>query len=394
METAMTDDKEYQVVSLPIKNISAKQREYDQDVLDDLTYSIGKRGLIQPILVRPCLPHGSYECIAGAHRLRAAASAGNDTVACRVLELPDMEAAILSIEEDLVRKKITALRHAELFSEWLTLMASELFGQDVQDIGRPPKALSELSRTLAPRLGETPEGLRKRLERATKIAFLSPEAKKRAVELMLDDNQSALLNATKAGSSPARQLRTLDAIGARSTPQEEDSSAPSKGVISKPDRVSGKDDGTTSEPPVMITLVELETLWNKELKQKWTYASPSVRKRFLALLDKATCKAMPDIAQIVASLLQGRRRLPVAIVYTVARTEGLKKTRVRKVIKELGYRRKRRGWQGEARVCIDNKNEAWEDEKKLIADIDLPPLSPRKASIKLVKPTDPDYYDV
>src|SRR5262245_3758050 len=98
------------------------------------------------------------------------------------------------ISENLHRKELTVLERSEQTAEWIRLAeerGQEVSGQVVQKPqgGRPEGGLSAASREIGVN--------RKAAERSEKINSLSPEAKAAAVELGLDDNQSALLEAAK-----------------------------------------------------------------------------------------------------------------------------------------------------------------------------------------------------
>ena len=68
---------------LPVDLIAPNPRQprqtFDQDALHGLSESVRERGVIQPVLVRPC-PGGTYELIAGERRWRAAQLAGLELV--------------------------------------------------------------------------------------------------------------------------------------------------------------------------------------------------------------------------------------------------------------------------------------------------------------------------
>src|SRR5215210_8060453 len=67
---------------LPVELISPNprqpRREFDEEALLSLAGSLGERGVLQPVLVRPSTG-GTYELIAGERRWRAAQLAGLDT---------------------------------------------------------------------------------------------------------------------------------------------------------------------------------------------------------------------------------------------------------------------------------------------------------------------------
>src|SRR3989339_1297672 len=56
------------------KNPFQPRRTFPEEAMTDLTESIKKRGVLQPLLVRPF--GDGYELIAGERRLRASAAAG------------------------------------------------------------------------------------------------------------------------------------------------------------------------------------------------------------------------------------------------------------------------------------------------------------------------------
>lgn len=83
------------------------RRSFSETSLDELTASVRRHGVLQPILVRP---NGEgFLLIAGARRLRAAKLAGCETVPARVLELDDAAADEATIIENLHREDIHPL---------------------------------------------------------------------------------------------------------------------------------------------------------------------------------------------------------------------------------------------------------------------------------------------
>jgi len=83
------------------------RRSFTEAGLDDLTASVRRHGVLQPLLVRP--NGDGYVLIAGARRLRAAKLAGCATVPARVLELDDAAADEATIIENLHREDIHPL---------------------------------------------------------------------------------------------------------------------------------------------------------------------------------------------------------------------------------------------------------------------------------------------
>ena len=62
-------------ISVLEPNKNQPREKFDEDALNELTESIEKNGVLQPILVRP-LENGDYQIVAGERRWRAARNAG------------------------------------------------------------------------------------------------------------------------------------------------------------------------------------------------------------------------------------------------------------------------------------------------------------------------------
>jgi ParB family chromosome partitioning protein len=75
------------------------------DNLEALAQSIREKGVLQPLLVRP-LGDGRYAIVAGERRYRAAKMAGLAEVPVRVLDLPEKEARLLALVENLQREDL------------------------------------------------------------------------------------------------------------------------------------------------------------------------------------------------------------------------------------------------------------------------------------------------
>lgn len=83
------------------------RRSFSEAGLDELTASVRRHGVLQPILVRA--NGDGFVLIAGARRLRAAKLAGCDTVPARILDLDDSAADEATIIENLHREDIHPL---------------------------------------------------------------------------------------------------------------------------------------------------------------------------------------------------------------------------------------------------------------------------------------------
>ena len=102
------------VVFLPAKNIRpnpAQPRKYfAQAALEELTESIRRHGVLQPLSVRRV--GSSYELIAGERRLRAAMQAELSDVPCIIMNMDDRESGMAAMVENLQRQDLDYMEEA------------------------------------------------------------------------------------------------------------------------------------------------------------------------------------------------------------------------------------------------------------------------------------------
>lgn len=100
---------------LPIQKLEPNpeqpRHDFDEEALAELSDSIMKHGIIQPITVRP-LSTGYYQIIAGERRWRAARMAGLEQVPVNVFTADDKTAAQLALIENLQREDLNPLEEA------------------------------------------------------------------------------------------------------------------------------------------------------------------------------------------------------------------------------------------------------------------------------------------
>jgi ParB family chromosome partitioning protein len=73
-------------------------------------------GLMEPLVVRP-ISEDTFALVAGAHRYRGLELAEIDRAECKILELSDAEARLAEIDENLMRRELTALDRAVFLAE-------------------------------------------------------------------------------------------------------------------------------------------------------------------------------------------------------------------------------------------------------------------------------------
>jgi ParB family chromosome partitioning protein len=211
--------KPYTIEQVVIGDIEMKpgRREADPVAVQRIKSSIEAVGLRTPITVR--FSHDvdgetgevidRVYLVTGRHRLEACRALGWSVIPAYTMEDGDeLDAQLWEISENLHRAELTVQERAEQIAEWVRLS-----GQKAQ--------LAPIESKRADGRGHRQEGGinaavrelgidRTEAQRAVKIAALPEEAKHVAREAGLDNNQSALLAATKA-EDPAQELRRLKA---------------------------------------------------------------------------------------------------------------------------------------------------------------------------------------
>lgn len=91
------------------------RKHFEQESINELSDSIKKVGVIQPIVVRPQLGKFTYELVCGERRYRASKIAKKETIPCRIIELTDEEAFDMQIIENLQRKDVHPMDEAVAF---------------------------------------------------------------------------------------------------------------------------------------------------------------------------------------------------------------------------------------------------------------------------------------
>ena len=144
--TGEHDDLRDLAVELITPNPKQPRRAFEQGALEGLADSIRKRGVLQPVLVRP-KPGGTYELIAGERRWRAAQLAGLERVPALVRPRDDAETLELALIENMAREDLNPVEEARACAalvEELGLTREEVGLR----VGRSRVAVSNLLRLL------------------------------------------------------------------------------------------------------------------------------------------------------------------------------------------------------------------------------------------------------
>jgi ParB family chromosome partitioning protein len=133
-------------VELISPNPNQPRRHFDQDALEALAGSLGERGVLQPVLVRP-RAGGSYELVAGERRWRAARIAGLERIPAIVREREDAEALEAALVENMAREDLNPIEEARACAALVEELG--LTREDVgRRVGRSRVAVSNLVRLL------------------------------------------------------------------------------------------------------------------------------------------------------------------------------------------------------------------------------------------------------
>ncbi len=141
---------------VPIERISANpdqpRRQFDPELLEDLTASIREKGIIQPLIVRP-MPGkvGDYQIVAGERRWRAAQKAQLHRIPVIVRDFDDTEVLEIAIIENVQRADLNPVEEAAGYQQLM-----QKFGHTQEKLAEAlGKSRSHIANTM--RLMQLPE---------------------------------------------------------------------------------------------------------------------------------------------------------------------------------------------------------------------------------------------
>jgi len=165
-DAPQTTAKNSETKRVPISDLTRnpfQPREYfNKAKLEELSNSIKKNGIIQPIAVRSKNSEaGKYEIVAGERRWLAAQKAGLHDIPVNVLDLSDVESLEVAIVENIQRDDLNPIEEAKGYQR-----LSEEFNYDHENISKlMSKSRSHVSNTL--RLLTLPKDIIGMLEEGT-----------------------------------------------------------------------------------------------------------------------------------------------------------------------------------------------------------------------------------
>ena len=174
-----------EILHLPLECVKPNpyqpRRIFEPNALDELADSIRIYGVLQPVSVR--LINGtSYELIAGERRLRASRLAGMATIPAILVDIADLDSAVLAILENLQRENLHFFEEAEGFAN---LIGEYAFTQEAlaKRIGKNQSTIANKLRLL-------------RLPRAVQKEIIQNDLTERHARALLKlDNEDEQLSA-------------------------------------------------------------------------------------------------------------------------------------------------------------------------------------------------------
>ena len=97
-----------------VPNQVQPRKEFDETELQELAQSVGRDGVLQPIVVRP-IDADHYELIAGERRWRAAQAAGLMRVPAVIMEVSDDRMLELALIENIQRAGLNPIEEANAY---------------------------------------------------------------------------------------------------------------------------------------------------------------------------------------------------------------------------------------------------------------------------------------
>jgi ParB-like chromosome segregation protein Spo0J len=191
-----------------------------------LAQSIERLGLQVPLTVVERA--GRYLLIAGRQRLEALRRLGHREAPAHVVDFDDIEGRLWTISENLHRTELSEIERAAQLTEYEHLLAVRDGAAVEPAAGRAKEKRAQVAQVSGGRgkkggdsqIARDLNLSRDEVRRSRAIDALSDEAKAAAVEMGLDWNQSALLEAAKY-KGPEAQIAALRGVAARRAAAEQ-----------------------------------------------------------------------------------------------------------------------------------------------------------------------------
>ncbi len=170
------------------------RRSFDEERLAELTDSIRKEGVLQPIVVRYDAERDRYVIVHGERRFRASQRAGLETIPALVRDVPEHRRLIQQLMENIVRDDLNAVDRARALRILKEQMDDAPWEDVAAEVGIRRSRLFQLLDT-----GKLPEQAQERIRAGT----LS-EKQSRALQGLPEVYQSAMAEAIVERAVPSQ----------------------------------------------------------------------------------------------------------------------------------------------------------------------------------------------
>jgi ParB family transcriptional regulator, chromosome partitioning protein len=167
-------------------------------VPDDLIESIKKKGLLQPIIIRPL--ENCFEIVAGNRRFQACKTLGWKKIICHIVELSDKEAFEISLIENIQRKSLNPIEEAQSFKKYVDSLGWGGISELASKIG---KSVAYVDKRI--KLLELPPAVLSSIS----LAEISPTAGEELLSIRNLDAQSHLANLIQQKKLSSRDIRRV-----------------------------------------------------------------------------------------------------------------------------------------------------------------------------------------
>lgn len=143
-----------------VNNPAQPRQRFAEDEVAELAGSIRSLGVLQPVLLRPCLGEraGLYEIVAGERRWRASKLAGLTQIPALIREMDDLETLEVALVENVQRSNLNPVEEAKGYQRLIEEF--QLNQKDVAErVGKDRASIANYLRLLA-----LPDGVLKLLE--------------------------------------------------------------------------------------------------------------------------------------------------------------------------------------------------------------------------------------
>ena len=165
--------------------VGSRLRKIDQDKVNDLVESIRLVGLLHPIVV-----DANNNLLAGNHRLEAYRTLGKDQIPAQIIDMDELNAELVQIDENLILNQLTILETAEHLTrreEILTKLGKRSTVKDNQYAG--VNSDTSATKELASELGL----LERKYQRIKQVHKIDPDAREILKETDVSNNLNGLL---------------------------------------------------------------------------------------------------------------------------------------------------------------------------------------------------------